>query len=343
MSAPPRRLRALAVQLGPNGPGQRGLNLDVQPAGASAAASSCAAATATAPAPGSLGDYADLYLRTSYDLTHVFLARELDKVGAAAHSAATKVRAGGRIRSRIGTPHLMWGGCCAADVPGNPNIAPEPQVGFEGAAGGMDRDAGVGELGAGDVLLAAQPRPAILAAAERGCMVIGLGYPMVTDRYSPPQFNDFPDPPFMDTDVCDVFLYSWAPKEDGVVTPALTPGIKILPTSPQIAVAYWALTAQIATDLAPGGESRAAGDAAAAAELYLRTLMGRLSELHRGYLGAIHTAGQAIAERVLRGGRWAEHRHSRNRQICSQLLTLPLPPIRTGCSTGERERGAPAG
>ena len=29
---------------------------------------------------------------------------------------------------RIGTPHLMWGGCCSSDVPGQPNIAPELQV-----------------------------------------------------------------------------------------------------------------------------------------------------------------------------------------------------------------------
>ena len=39
--------------------------------------------------------------------------------------------------------------------------------------------------------------------------------------------------------------YSWAPKDDGVVTPALTPLVKLLPTSPQIAVSYWALTAQV--------------------------------------------------------------------------------------------------
>ena len=141
--------------------------------------------------------------------------------------------------SRIGTPHLMWGGCCAADVPGNPNIAPELQVGFDGAADGADRDVGVDALGPGDVLFVAQPRPAIVAAKKRGIYLIGIGYPMATDKYSPPGYNDFPDPPFLD-ELCDVSLYSTGAgmKDDGVVTPALTPQVKLLPTSPQIAVAW---------------------------------------------------------------------------------------------------------
>jgi hypothetical protein len=80
-------------------------------------------------------------------------------------------------------------------------------VGFEGAADGMDRDIGVDELGAGDVLFCAQPRPAILAAKKRGVFLIGIGSPMVTDRFSPANYNDFPEPPYLD-ELCDVFLYS---------------------------------------------------------------------------------------------------------------------------------------
>ena len=259
-------------------------------------AGSSAPASPTKPAPGRLGDSADLYLRTSYDLLHVFRSKELAKLGEAAAEAAARVMSGGTVLSRIGTPHLMWGGCCSRDVPGNPNIAPELQVGFEGAADGADRDAGVDTLKAGDVLFCAQPRPAIVAAKKRGVYLIGIGYPMVTDRFSPPGYNDFPDPPFLD-DICDVFLYSCGSgmKDDGVVTPALTPQVKLLPTSPQIAVAWWALTAQLAADLAHakvGKPLRQAGEPATAAHKYLSTLMERLSSMHHAALGSVHHAGK---------------------------------------------------
>lgn len=167
----------------------------------------------------SIDDYADLYLRTSYDLCRVFKARESVKLGEAAAIAAKRTSNGGRIISRVGTPHIMWGGACAADVPGHPGVAPDPQRDFGqgeqpawmpgaepakpiGSAPGLD------DLGAGDVAFAAQPSPAVSAAVERGAYVIGLGYPMTTNKYSPPGFNDFPDPPHID-DICSIFLYSW--------------------------------------------------------------------------------------------------------------------------------------
>ena len=55
----------------------------------------------------------------------------------------------------------------------------------------MDVDA----RGPGDVLFVAQPRPAIVAAKKRGIYLIGIGYPMVTDKYSPPGYKDFPTRP----------------------------------------------------------------------------------------------------------------------------------------------------
>ena len=75
-------------------------------------------------AAANIGDYADLYLRTSYDLCRVFKAREAVKLGEAAAVAAKRKAAGGRIISRVGTPHIMYAGACGVDVPGNPNIAP---------------------------------------------------------------------------------------------------------------------------------------------------------------------------------------------------------------------------
>ena len=97
---------------------------------------------------------------------------------------------------------------------------------------------------------------------------------MVTDRFSPPDYNDFPEPPFLD-EICDVYLRSCGSgmKDDGVVTPSLTPQVKLLPTSPQIATAWWALTAQLAADLAhakAGKPLRQADEPPAAAQLYLR-------------------------------------------------------------------------
>jgi hypothetical protein len=98
----------------------------------------------------------------------------------------------------------------------------------------------------------------------------------------------------------------------GVVTPDLTPGVTLLPTSPQIAVAWWALTAQLASDLAHhhhaqgGGEPpprRRGGQPAAAAHEYVSTLMQRLSSLHHSHLASMHQAGEAIAEKVLAGGK----------------------------------------
>ena len=104
------------------------------------------AAPASALAP--LGDYADLYLRGAYDCLHVFRVRELEKIGEAAAEIARRKRAGGTVVSAIGTPHIMYAGACGGDVPGNPNIAPEPNVGFNDGWQG-------GDLGEGDVLLTA--------------------------------------------------------------------------------------------------------------------------------------------------------------------------------------------
>ena len=75
---------------------------------------------------------------------------------------------------------------------------------------------------------------------------------MTTNRYSPPNYNDHPEHGERGfEDVCSIFLYDWAPKEDGVVTPRLraphvppTP-MKILPTSPVTVTTYWALMAQV--------------------------------------------------------------------------------------------------
>jgi hypothetical protein len=63
------------------------------------------------PAPGRLGDSADLYMRVSYNLLHVFQAKEMSKLGEAAAEAAARIAAGGKALSRCGTPHLMWGVC----------------------------------------------------------------------------------------------------------------------------------------------------------------------------------------------------------------------------------------
>lgn len=101
--------------------------------------------------------------------------------------------------------------------------------------------------------------------------------------------------------------FEQAPKEDGVIAPVIDgvdpkPALKILPTSPQIAVSYWSLLAQIVADIAaPAG--RPAGAAPAAAHLFLDILMGRLSNFHTTQMGNVHTAGRLIADRVLAGGR----------------------------------------
>jgi hypothetical protein len=175
--------------------------------------------TAANAAAASIDDYADLYLRTTYDICRVFKARESVKLGEAAAVAAKLKTDGGRIISRVGTPHIMWGGACAADVPGHPGLAPDPQRNFgqgeqpawmPGAepAKPIESAPGLEDLVAGDVAFVAQPSPAVSAAVERGVYVIGLGYPMTTNKYSPPGFNDFPDPPHID-DICSIFLYSW--------------------------------------------------------------------------------------------------------------------------------------
>jgi hypothetical protein len=182
-----------------------------------APAVTCSRTAATSA--GSIGDYADLYLRTSYDLCRVFKARESVKLGEAAAVAAKRKATGGRIISRVGTPHIMWGGACAADVPGHPGLAPDPQRDFgqgeqpawmPGAepAKPIECAPGLDDLGSGDVAFVAQPSPAVSAAVERGVYVIGLGYPMTTNKFSPSSFNDFPDPPHID-EICSIFLYSW--------------------------------------------------------------------------------------------------------------------------------------
>ena len=237
-----------------------------------------------------LGDYADLYLRGSYDVLHVIKVRELGKIGAAAREAAKRKMAGGKIVSGIGTPHIMYAGACADDVPGNPNIAPDAKNQFRGYQGDPP-------LGRGDVLFAANPSPAVEEAHKRGCYVVGIGFPMTTNRYSPPKFHDHPD--YFIEEMSDIFIYTWGAMEDGLVTPAMTPNLKILPTSPVTVVAYWLLTAQLAHNLAYGDTS----GSYAAAEKYIDTLMARLDEFHYRFSKTTADAGEIIADCVLAGGK----------------------------------------
>jgi uncharacterized phosphosugar-binding protein len=262
-----------------------------------------------------LGDYADLYLRGSYDILHVVKVRELPKIGEACAEAARRIMAGGTIVSNIGTPHIMYSGACDETMPGNPNIAPDiknvvnyipgpsPQGNTDDLGGNpalrVNYQPGGPILGEGDVLIIANPNPHVQAAYENDCYVIGVGFPMTTNRHSPPDFNDFPDTPI--DDMTSIFIYSWAPKEDGLITPALdrTYYLRILPTSPMTVVLYWTITAQIAYNLAHGDTS----GSFEAAEAYLDTLMARLATFHRRHIADIHTAGGIMADRVLAGGR----------------------------------------
>jgi len=239
-----------------------------------------------------LGNYADLYLRGTYDVLHMIRVRELGKIGEACKIGAQRKLAGGRIISSICTPHIMVGGAGTSDVPGNPNIAPEPLnewdwQGFKGKP----------ELGAGDFLIVANPAPYVEEPHNRGCFVLGVGFPMTTNRYSPPNFNDHPD--YFIEDMSDIFIYTWGPKEDGLITPTLTPHMKILPTSPMTVVAYWLIMAQLAHNLAYEDTS----GTSEAAETYIDILMARLQEFHSRFIGDINGVGEIIAERILDGGK----------------------------------------
>lgn len=235
-----------------------------------------------------LGNYADLYMRGSYDLLHIIRARELVKIGQACKIATQRKLTGGTIYTAIGTPHIMYGGACGQYVPGNPNIAPDYQRG-DPMHGKRP------ELGKGDFLILAGPHSQ--DARKRGCYLLGIGFPMPTDRYSPPNFNDHPDIP-METQV-DMMIYTWGPKEDGLVTPRLTPHLKICPTSPMTVLGYWLIMAQLAHNLAYEDTS----GSYKAAETYIDTLMARLEEFHARHTGDFDKAGEIIAARVLSGGR----------------------------------------
>jgi hypothetical protein len=182
----------------------RRLTLQLRPAAAAAGAADQLLGAAR-PAP--LGDYADLYLRGAFDCLHVFRVRELEKLGVAAAEIARRKKAGGRVVSAIGTPHIMYAGACGADVPGNPNIAPEPNVGFNDGDLSNHPDDGATALGAGDVLLTANSSDDVAAAFASGCYVVGIGFPMTTNRYSPPNYNDHPEHGEHGfEDMCSIFL-----------------------------------------------------------------------------------------------------------------------------------------
>jgi uncharacterized phosphosugar-binding protein len=199
--------------------------------------------------------------------------------------------AGGVIWSKIGTPHLMYAGACDEDVPGNPNIAPDYNINHPK----HPRQGGFPTLGAGDFLITAGPGNQEMRKA--GCYFLGIAYPMPTNRYSPPNFNDHPAIA-METQV-DMMIYTWGPVEDGIVTPALTPHLKILPTSPMTVAAYWTVMAQIAHNLAYEDTSGTYETAAA----YLDTLMSRLDEFHCRNIETVNIIGEKIARRVLDGGK----------------------------------------
>jgi len=242
-----------------------------------------------------LGNFADLYLRCSYDLLHMMRVRELGKIGEACRIATSRKLSGGTIWSKIGTPHIMYAGACDEDVPGNPNIAPDYNINHPL----HPRQGGFPELGVGDFLIVAGP--GYQDVRKRGCYFLGIGYPMPTNRYSPPNFNDNPSI-LMESQV-DTMIYTWGPKEDGIVTPALTPHLKILPTSPMTVVAYWTIMAQLAYNLAhedtTGGHEYAGK--------YLDILMERLRAFHNRHIADVNEAGESIADKVLQGGKLYVH------------------------------------
>lgn len=242
-----------------------------------------------------LGNFADLYLRGSYDVLHMFHIRELEKIGEAAKIAAQKKFAGGTIWSKISTPHIMYAGACDEDVPGNPNIAPDYNINHPK----HPRQKGFPDLGDGDFLINAGTGYQELR--KKGCYFLGVGYPMSTNRFSPPNYNDH-SRVLMESQV-DMMLYTWGPKEDGLVTPALTPHLKICPTSPMTVVAYWTIMAQIAHNLAYNDTS----GTYSAAEAYLDSLMSRLSEFHFRYIDEVNEIGKVVADRVLSGGKLYVH------------------------------------
>jgi hypothetical protein len=235
-----------------------------------------------------IGNYADLYLRGSYDVLGMIHKRELAKIGEAAKIGASRKMNGGTIYSNIWTPHIMYAGACDETVPGNPNIAPDYRITDR-------RQKELPELGAGDFLMIANPGKQDLRA--KGCYFVGIGFPMATNRYSPPGFNDHPDIT-MESQV-DIMIYTWGPKEDGLVTPRLTPHLKICPTSPMTVVGYWLMTAQLAHNLAYEDTS----GTYVAAEKYLDTLMDRLDMFHKNTIGDVNEIGEIMAEKILAGGK----------------------------------------
>lgn len=236
-----------------------------------------------------LGNYTELYLRGSYDVLHMIRAREMGKVGLAAKIATQRKLAGGKIYSNIWTPHIMYAGACDETVPGNPNIAPDYRSGSPNFAK-LPKD-----LGAGDFVMVGGPGNQDVR--KKGCYFLGIGYPMSTNRYSPPGYNDHPDVT-MESQT-DMMIYTWGPPEDGLVTPALTPHLKICPTSPMTVLGYWLVTAQIAHDLA----HRDTSGTSAAATAYLDTLMARLNRFHAKNISAINAIGPKMADRILSGGK----------------------------------------
>ena len=120
---------------------------------------------------------------------------------------------------------------------------------------------------------------------------------MSTNRYSPPNYNDNPNI-LMESQV-DMMIYDWAPKEDGLVTPALTPHLKICPTSPITVVEYWLIMAQIAHNIANKDTSGSFN----ASQAYIDTLMNRLEIFHERSIAEVNKIGPMIADRVLSGGK----------------------------------------
>lgn len=239
-----------------------------------------------------LNNYADLFLRGSYDVLHTFKVREKEKIGQACKIATQKKLAGGKIMSHIGTPHIMYAGAGAADIPGNPGIAPDPIGGWRL----YDR---LDSLGAGDFLITANPHEQVKKVHDRGCYVLGVAFPMTTNKYSPPKFNDYPDTPI--ENYVDMMIYDWAPKEDGLVQPGLInqPHLRILPTSPITVVEYWTIMAQLSHNLANTDTSGAFDKATA----YLDTLMGRLDVFHERNIVDVNIAGEKMAQKILSGGK----------------------------------------
>lgn len=241
-------------------------------------------------------DFAKQYFDGSVEILAA-IRKDSPVLGAVAASCAGAISRGQRVFANLTMGHLPAAECEDTRA-GNPAHFVFNCENYE-------------MMKSGDVLLTHAVSKAVLAARERGVLVIAFTCPYVDhSAYPRGQIQPAEDNLLLE-DVADFVVDTHIPWQQGLVHVPGRPEFPCFPSSGTATCAiFWALTAEVSARLAmiqtlSGAPllTRAPPQSGGRAREYIDFVLERLHDVSQHTLPTLHRVGAAIAERVLLGGR----------------------------------------